>query len=606
MKRRILPWLAIATIIVLTQNTTFAAVVVIQNGSAAAVTFTIEHAGTAAENVRLDVGESKAINVGKQPLLKTTLGGKEASFHLEPYQAYLFGIDGGKLGFGGIELIAPMPKVDDVPEKPVALKPLRVPVNLYADNKDHRAKPAWEKAYRQRLGEASAIIERDCGVTFFVNDTGEWGPTDAEPLLPSLFGEFETTAKAPVDGLALGYTLRVPKPKLPNVKPKPDPDAPPPMLVPQVYGRNGLPWQSHVLMRDELPGTEGERIEVLVHQLGWHIGAVTSPDNDTVMRVNLDDGRATNAKHRVSFDPLNMLIVHIWAEEIRAGKGRTWRGLRPQAAARLYVLYRTLAKIQPDEIVIGDYVAALDLLTDAAPLLEAKPVAKLTDKEVAIRAVVQAVTARCVELTKLPTRPKDDALTTELVRAAAVAANKLDASVKASAFLTGVGIALDESTILRANPLTKSLCLAVESEDERKLRLGVLGSPTLRSRRDLCQHFAVSMALTDLVTPAGAELAGLAKELADMKGPSGFSFQDLTADLAGIELAKVILADPKRLEKLCDSFATDDYLPPTKGLPDGLTADQFSKAYGSTEDQRFKDEVAGIRKAIATLPTYKK
>jgi hypothetical protein len=50
-------------------------------------------------------------------------------------------------------------------------------------------------------------------------------------------------------------------------------------------------------------------------------------------------------------------------------------------------------------------------------------------------------------------------------------------------------IALDDSTILRNNPLVRSMVRSVESDAERKERIAALGSPTVRKRRDLCQHF---------------------------------------------------------------------------------------------------------------------
>ena len=60
-------------------------------------------------------------------------------------------------------------------------------------------------------------------------------------------------------------------------------------------------------------------------------------------------------------------------------------------------------------------------------------------------------------------------------------------------------------------------------------------------RRDLAQHFFLSGYLAAVVGSAAAESAGIAKELADARSGSGFSYVDLAADLAGIAFAERVL-----------------------------------------------------------------
>jgi hypothetical protein len=368
-------------------------------------------------------------------------------------------------------------------------------------------------------------------------------------------------------------------------------------------------------MRENVPASEGERIEVLVHHLGWYVGAVTTPDDTSVMRMNLGDGRASRANHVIRFDPLNILIAQIWAEEMRAGRGPEWKKLSPLAVQRLRVVYQTLSKLQPDEITIADYVVALEELArnqpkPVEPKLEPKvepmpKVVKIAGREAAVRAVVQAVVKRAAELKQNDKNIKGDALTAEYVKVAAEAALKADAKFRSAAFSIGLGIALDDSTILRNNPITKSICQAVESNRERSDRLVVLNSPTLRDRRDLCQHFVVSMALTEILNADAAELAGLSKELVDMKGTSGFSFADLAVDYAGVALAKAIADDPKKLEKLQKEFGIADYVPAVKTLREGLSEARFKQDFGGIDDTRFKKEADNIRKIIEKLPGLK-
>jgi hypothetical protein len=201
---------------------------------------------------------------------------------------------------------------------------------------------------------------------------------------------------------------------------------------------------------------------------------------------------------------------------------------------------------------------------------------------------------------------KGDALTEFYVRAAAVEACKLPPEEGPGVFLTALGIALDDSTLVRNNRLLVAFFRQVESDDERKVRLGVLGSPTVRGRRDWCQHFAVSCMLTALAGPTAAEAAGLLKERLDMRaGGSGFSFADLSADYAGVAFAARVQKGGVALDKLATGFAVNDHVPDAAGLTDGLTAEEFRKQIGSFDDERFSAEIKRIRQRIADLPGQK-
>ena len=226
-----------------------------------------------------------------------------------------------------------------------------------------------------------------------------------------------------------------------------------------------------------------------------------------------------------------------------------------------------------------------------------------TPKEKAVRTVVQAVAQQAVELQKLPLkeRPSGDALTEAYIRTAATAANKLDKSVRVAGFVIGLGIALDDSNTLSGNPLTKKLCASAENADERKARIKNLGSPTVHARRDLCQHFAVSAALTEIVGADLAEFVGVAKEQADKLGGSGFSFADLCVDLAGIEFAKRIQKEPAVLEKLAKDYKVVDWVPGIEGLREGLKEAAFQKDFGGATDKRYQDQLSELRKRVAAV-----
>jgi hypothetical protein len=225
------------------------------------------------------------------------------------------------------------------------------------------------------------------------------------------------------------------------------------------------------------------------------------------------------------------------------------------------------------------------------------------------RAVVAAIVRAAEANARLPRRADSaparrvgDELTELYVRAAAGAARKLPAEQAPFAFLVGLGVALDDSTILRNNPLTAILCRRIESNAERKQRLAVLGKPTMRGRRDLAQHFVVSCALVEVVGEPLAEAAGLLKEQQDARpGGSGFSFADLNADLAGIALAMRLKKGGISLEMLEKRYRVADFLPDHAGLREGLSAEQFARDYGDVNDRRFRAELEKLRKGIAAL-----
>ena len=188
---------------------------------------------------------------------------------------------------------------------------------------------------------------------------------------------------------------------------------------------------------------------------------------------------------------------------------------------------------------------------------------------------------------------------------AAATAMNLDPKDRVSAFLIGIGIALDHSSLLRDNPLTGKIAKAAESDTERRLRLSVLGSPTIAGRRDSCQHFAVSLALTDVVGPTITRTAGFAKEAKDMTTTSGFSFADIAADLAGIRFAEKVKNEPMLLSSFAKQFQIEGYVPSMKDLPEGMDRDTFNAKFGSTRDARFTNQVNAIEKTIEALPNYK-
>jgi hypothetical protein len=205
-----------------------------------------------------------------------------------------------------------------------------------------------------------------------------------------------------------------------------------------------------------------------------------------------------------------------------------------------------------------------------------------------------------------PAQLTGDELTAQYIRQAARAADGVGIDDAPRAFLIAIGIGLDDSNMLRTNPLVRELCRAVETDEERAERLAVLRQPTLLGRRDLAQHFAVSAFLTAAFSVDVAETAGIAKEILDARMGSGFSFADLAADYAGIMLGKQVLAKELTLLDLSGNFVVPDYMPSIAELAEGLDWETFEARFGSVSDNRFLRARTLILSRIAQLPAYRR
>jgi hypothetical protein len=249
----------------------------------------------------------------------------------------------------------------------------------------------------------------------------------------------------------------------------------------------------------------------------------------------------------------------------------------------------------------------------AVPAAEATSNDSLASLSAATTEVVRAIVEAAEEVRDAEGRVRfvgrgeqlnGDRLTEHLFRQAADAANKLPPEVAAKAYLLGLGIAIDDSSVLRDFPFVGSLCRQVESDEARMRRLAVLGKPTMRGRRDLAQHFTVSCALTVLVGPHAAETAGVLKEVSDARNGSGFSFVDLSADLAGVTFATHVGDAKLSLATLASSFQVEDFLPEGGDLREGIAWEAFRARYGTPQDERFGRQRAAICRRILALPGY--
>ena len=131
---------------------------------------------------------------------------------------------------------------------------------------------------------------------------------------------------------------------------------------------------------------------------------------------------------------------------------------------------------------------------------------------------------------------------------------------------------------------------------------------TLGGRVDLRRHFAVSAGLYAASTEQAALGVGELKELLDSNaGGSGFSFDDLAADLAGARFARAFLETPRAdwPALLARITGEADVLPDLDGLPEGMSAAEFARRYGDVDSPEYHALLAEITARIDALPLYR-
>ena len=134
--------------------------------------------------------------------------------------------------------------------------------------------------------------------------------------------------------------------------------------------------------------------------------------------------------------------------------------------------------------------------------------------------------------------------------------------------------------------------------------------PELRvgGRADLAKHFALSAALAAAFEPRFTRAMGEWKELDDsLPGGSGFSFVDLTADRAGMHLARAA-TDPATAVHVADLLAdtNDTALFPTAAhtMAEGLDEAEFTHRYGGLAGASYAQTVRRVDRLLERLPLY--
>ncbi len=471
----------------------------------------------------------------------------------------------------------------------------KVKVKLLVDDDEKAVRAIWEDRLRLRVANASKILEKYAGISLEVVECDTWVTDNAVQDFGQTLLKFEANVRPDPADIAIGFSSQFS------------------LTKGQVHlGGTRGPFASHILLREwSRQISEPERLEVLVHELGHRFGAVHSPEPHSVMRPMLGDRKSRARSFRIVFDPLNTMAMTLLGQEMRDHGVRRIHDISPTTRNTLIGIYSTLTKALPDDPAAAQYLVRLG----EPPPATTRAARRGAPTQIqSARDVRDAVVEAGDQNRRLPTvasepgqpvRQKGDALMSLYVRAAAQAALAVPEAHQAKAFALGMAVATGDTDQLNASVLVRELLPSLETADDRQRRLAVIGTPTMADRNDLARHFFLSAAIASMATPSISESAGLLKELQDAQGKSGFSFVDLAADLAGIELARQLLSSPARLRTLAESFEPSKFLPASHGLAEGLTLGDFEHAYGSTADPRLKAEIERIRLLVAQLPAFR-
>lgn len=606
--RRLPCWSALVVLAVcgLASTPASAEVAVLSNRTPARLTISILPDGGPPQPFTMEVGESRPVFYQRALSVRFGEGLVERTYQIAAKSAYFFtrGLGDEPLRMEQIGFSHNKPAPSEPTDARFGASAPVVSVKILVDDNEPTHRQIWEANLRRRFAAAADVIERHSGVKLQITAIGTWDSDDRQRDFTATLTEFEREVSPAPAQLAIGFTSQY-NAQLGRV---------------HMGGTRGA-LHPYILLKERSPTMlETERIELLVHELGHYLGASHSPEPQSVMRPLLTNDVQRRAGARIGFDPVNTLLVAMVGDELRNRGVKRLHQVSQPTRTRMEEIYGVLTKALPDDSAAGKYLQLLSLpaappAAQPAPQQAAQAPAPAT---VPVEATTVAETSRLLsQLLRVVNarRPENadgaktqwysgDALTEFYVRQAALAALQLEPKEMEKVFLLALGVFLDDSNTLQEFPATAPLISRMEQQAQRDKRLSVLGSPTMRDRRDLAQHFFVSAHLTALVGPQLALGIGLGKEMQDADRGTGFSFADLAADRAGVEFARRVAAGEISMEDLSQGFAVADYLPPVDYLPEGLSLEDLKTRYGDASSEAFQQEVKQMETAILNLPVY--
>lgn len=315
--------------------------------------------------VHLERGETAILSPGnsQQPLTAAMALGKEPhasvgfdkpSYQIQPDAVYYLGeLPSGKIALGRIG-IGEMPPANAAAE---AKRPLpskasadaeeaarTITVKILVDEEEPSKRALWERRLRDRVAAASDILERYSGMKLKVVAVDTWQSDNNINNFEDAVSEFIRKVDPGEARLAIGFTsqFQITKGRT------------------HLGGTRG-PLARHILLREwSQYVTEPERLELLVHEVGHFLGAVHSPESDSVMRVILGDKQARVKRFQIHYDPLNTLAINLVADEWQQHPLRSIWDVSADTKDRLRVIYEAINQSLPDDPAAAHYLNIME------------------------------------------------------------------------------------------------------------------------------------------------------------------------------------------------------------------------------------------------------
>ncbi|MBX7073617.1 MAG: matrixin family metalloprotease [Pirellulales bacterium] len=346
-----------------------ATVVVMSNRSAAAVPFSvsqsIERDGKSTPVSRkFNLGSGELLPIAVLPHIPISLdfesAGHPLHYNLEGDSTYYF----ANTTLGGVNLeqigIPQVMQVEsEVTAATSAAHPRKrlpglatIPVKLLVDDDERSSRDQWEPRVRKRLAAASKILEHVCRMRFEAVAVETWDSDDKVNDFNQSLAEFEHEVLPAPGRLVIGFTSQYEDTRGPTK-----------------LGGTRAAFYPYILLREwSKYYAEPERLELLVHELGHYLGAVHSPEPNSVMRPMLGDKRSRLKAFQINFDPVNALAMYLIGEEYRArGNVRKLTELTPVTRRKLFNIYSEINRALPGDPAAEQY---LMLLGDVSHLSE--------------------------------------------------------------------------------------------------------------------------------------------------------------------------------------------------------------------------------------------
>ncbi len=136
----------------------------------------------------------------------------------------------------------------------------------------------------------------------------------------------------------------------------------------------------------------------------------------------------------------------------------------------------------------------------------------------------------------------------------------------------------------------------------------------LGGRDDWPLHFIVSATLATESSGPLSYAVGLFKEVADARGGSGFSFNDVAANRAGTRFGELAAREPDRLHAALRALTTgrpgqrleeSDFMPRAEDLPEFMAEPEFLRRFGGVGAPAYQLQMAEIERRVAALPVLR-